>query len=778
MCIIQTDPIVNFTEKINEKKAYQLSCLSNKEIKDIFWDKDELNKKDGSKWDWSSYITNIKKYCKIVTSKKGVIDQSYRYGKLKYDGRLYVNGFGLQSCQNKIRNFLCNDFYLELDIENCYPSLLLYISEKNDISCNPLKDYVDNRNNILEKYNLTKLDIIKVLNSDKNSKKKDNDWYNLFINEIEILKTELKKKINIPNVSNINNPVSASINKMIYDLEGEIVQKIITNIGKKNIGFPLFDAVYIKRDYKININEINKLFNEYKYIKFKIKETQDLDITLPDNLEEENMEYSKVKKEFEKDHFQTLSPPIFWKKIVLADNTTKYVQYNTKDFQLACKEYPILELDDTGKMKKKPIFDKWISDTTRRKYQSIDFMPYGNINNCPEHIFNTFEGFAINKKSVDNDMDMNIDNFTEFISNLVGEHDILKNGGNFKDCPKTNYFIKYIAQMFQFPEKRSDKIIVLKGWTGTGKDTLLKLFRSLMGYKYCDTTGDPTDLFKDFNDILDSKIAVFLNEMEGSDGVKIQEKLKELATREVNKVNSKHEKRVVQQNKLRLFVLSNNDSPVSIQIHDRRYIVFNCGFNLVIKTKNKEQSKYASEFWCKFNDDLKNINWLKKVYSQLMEIDLSDFCCDKSAPVTDEYKLLKQKSSCPIYNFIIELYEKKEFNDFYKIGDLYYINFKTFKNKYCDYLELHNIMPDYKIKEIWLKQKLSICKDTFRPSVRKVIQDGEMKIRREFSEFKFNEMVEFIKDYVLPDDDDNENEEEVLEKCSGCTIDDSDIDSD
>ena len=764
MCLIDTEPIANFVEKINVKKASQISYLTNRELKEYFWDSKELQKSDREKYEWVSYLNNVKKYCKIAVKNKGEIKQTYRYGKLKYDGRLYVSGFGLQNLQSKIRNYLCCDNYIELDIKNCYPSILLYLAEGNEITTTLLKEYVTNRDEILTKYNLCKIDIIKVLNCDKNYKKQGNDWYNLFISEIETLKKELQNKIELPQTSNTKNPLSASINRKIYDIEGNIIQKLIKIIGIKNIGFPLFDAVYVDRDKEIDLSTINESFSQFKYIHFDIKDTIS-DITLPEKLEEAEMEYESVKIKFEESHFQTLNPPVFWKNIRLYDNSMKYVQYNTKDFQLACKEYPILITDEDGKIKKKSIFETWISDPTRRKYQSIDFIPYGIEDICPDHIYNTFEGFAINNKDVDYDMNTDITNFTEYLSNLVGEQDKYLDDPVATNCPKTSYLMKYIAHMFQYPEKLTEKIIVFKGWTGTGKDTLLKVLRNLMGYKYVDTTGDPTDLFKDFNDILESKIAIFLNEMEGSDGIKIQEKLKELATREVNKVNSKHEKKIYQSNKLRLFVLSNNDSPVSIQIHDRRYIVFNCGFGLVVKTKNEVQSKYASDFWCKFNDDLKNINWLKCVYDQLMEIDLSDFCPDKSAPVTSEYKLLKEKSFCPLYDFILEIWETKNFSSFFKKDDLYYIQFKAFKSKYIEYLENNNIVPEYKIKDSWIKQKLAVCNNSFKPSVRKRFKIGDETIRREFAEFKFQDLCDFIDNYITQETD-KENEEVVeLEEC-------------
>jgi len=763
-------PIINFTEKINCSKALTVSKLSNLELKDIFWEKDEINKLSNEKWNWSTYLTSIRRFLKEAINKNGIIKNTYKYGKTNYDGRLYVSGFGLQSLQNKIRNYVCNDFYNELDINNCHPSILLYLCEEHDIYCDTLKNYVLNRDVLLQKHNLTKFDILKALNTDINKNKKNNDFYNLLISELQNIKKLLKDKIELLSTDNKNNPLSSSINKLLLKHEGLIIQQIIKKIGISNIGFPLFDAVYYNKNVSVNLDEMNNIefIKKYKYIKFSIKDTIEAikDFELPSDFDEKK-DYKYIKNLFEKKHFQTLNPHCFWKQITCSDGNKKYIQYSTKDFQLACKEYEIQTINIQGKIIYKSIFEDWIKDKTRRKYETIDFIPYGKTDKSPDYVFNTFEGFEVNKLDIDdiNIEDENIDNFMEYISNLVGEQELYNNKN---ECPKTAYFTKYIAHMFQYPEKQTRKIICLKGWTGTGKDTLLKLIRALMGTKYCDLTSDAYDLFKDFNDILDSKIAIFLNEMEGKDGIKIQEKLKDLATRDYNKVNSKHEKKIQQRNFIRLFVLSNNDAPVNIQIHDRRYVVFNSGFGLVINQSNKSKSEYALNFWTKFNDDLKNKKWLKKVYNQLMEIDLSDFCPDKDAPHTQEYKLMKEKNNCPLYPFICELYENQNLNDFYKDKKLekYYIQFKDFKEKYFEFLDLNNLTPDYKIKDTWIKQKLSNCNNTFKSSVRKQFIINDNKVRKEFCEFDLKNMCNFINDFLIQKDSDDIYEVIDIEKCN------------
>ncbi len=293
MCISNTindNPIIKFTEKINCSKALKVAKLSNSELKDLFWNKDEINKAYNEKWSWTTYLTSIRRFLKIIVSKNGKIENTYKYGKYNYDGRLYVNGFGVQSLQNKIRNYICNDYYNELDISNCHPSLLVYLCEENNIYCDTFKNYVLNRKNLLEKHNLDKFDILKALNTDINYKKKNNDFYNLLIGELDFIKKSLKEKIELPKTDNKKNPLSSSVNKLLLRHEGLIIQEIIKKLGEKNIGFPLFDSVYFDKNISVDINEINELefIKKYKYIKFDIKDTIEAikDFELPEDFDE------------------------------------------------------------------------------------------------------------------------------------------------------------------------------------------------------------------------------------------------------------------------------------------------------------------------------------------------------------------------------------------------------------------------------------------------------------------------------------------------------------
>tara|TARA_R110002153_G_C13309900_1_gene496320 strand:+ start:89 stop:2440 length:2352 start_codon:yes stop_codon:yes gene_type:complete len=737
-----------FTEQINIKKAIALQQLSNAEMKSLFWDKEEVNKMSGENWNYAKYFLNIKKYLKEAISKNGKINKNYKFGKLEGCGRLYVDGgVGIQSLQNKIKNYLCGEYYYDFDIKNAHPSILLHICNKFEINAPNLKEYIVNRQTVLSENDLSKKDILIAINKDKNKNKRDNTFYNSFIKELEKIKPLIKDKINNLDIktNNEDNPLSSIINKYMLRFEGDIIQKAIKFFGK-NADVPMFDGIMINKKFSkevaldFHLESLNDLFkDEFNgLIKFSIKST-DSDIELNLDNDFRVLDYSEVKPKFEKNHFLTIKPFAYWKQNKRADGSFTYNQIKESDFKNACEEYKIIDYNAKGELITPSIFKKWIGDPKKRKYECIDFIPFGKEDTCPSHCFNTFEGFEVNKTS--NYEETNTDNFDELIKNLCNN-----------DEEMNEYLMKYVAHMVQFPNKRTEKIIVLKGWTGTGKDTLFRTLRRMMGTKYVDITESPESLFGNFNDIMDSKLCLFMNELEGVDGIKYQEKLKAVASNIKNKVNGKFEKVVEQNNYCRIFVNSNNDGCVNIQVSDRRYVIIKTGFGLVQNVKEDEQRKKVETFWTSYYNNLNDINWLKSLYNKLMNINLSDFNVKKS-PVGEEKKIMREKNISPIYKYVKDIIDNENYEGFLiktiKKEKLHFIKFKEFTANFREWLEYKNYKSDFKIKDTSIKQKLVNCDNSFLDS-KQIIHEVEGEKKKEkFAVFKMDDMKKFLNNFIF-----------------------------
>ena len=165
-------PIFQYNEKINMKKVNGLlRNYSKKDLRDIFFDS-KAHHKDGNKWKSNDYmnhvIKNLKSNIRNCNSDEDscTIQKKYRYGRNRSGGRMYVEDYGLQRLQSQLKNYLSGEYYVDIDIINCIPSLLYYSFEKNEIFSPYLKDYILNRDEVLFTNSLSKEDIIVIINRD------------------------------------------------------------------------------------------------------------------------------------------------------------------------------------------------------------------------------------------------------------------------------------------------------------------------------------------------------------------------------------------------------------------------------------------------------------------------------------------------------------------------------------------------------------------------------------------------------------------------------------
>ena len=739
-----------FTEQCNMERAVSVLHMSKQELKETFWDKEDFDVAE-EKLGWGVYLTGVKKHMKQVVRAGGEgIERTYRYGKLEGGGRLYVEGGGVQNLQGNMRNYICGQYYYDFDISNCHPCILLHICNQFGLDASCLKQYVENRQDTLSSSDLTKRDILIAINQDKNQNKRDNQFYNSFVFELERNKAQIIKKIEHLGIKTANekNPLSSIVNKYILRFEGDILQTAIQYFGT-SAEVPMFDGVMVNKNFctpeelDTHLETLNGLFADtYQgLIVFKNKST-DSSVELKE-VAVKIVEYDHLKPEFEKSHFITVKPFAYWKKNKEPDGSFSFNQIKENDFKNACEEYQIISFNSRDELTPTSIFKRWMADPTKRKYESIDFLPYGNDDTCPKHVYNTFQGFEVNK--IVNHERVCVANFGELIFNLCNE-----------DATTSEYLMKYVAHMFQHPNKRTEKIIVLKGWTGTGKDTLFRTLRYLMGTKHVGITESPESLFGNFNDIMDSKLGLFMNELEGADGIKYQEKLKAAACNIKNLINVKYEKPVEQNNFCRIFVNSNNDGCVNIKSDDRRYVVINTGFKLVTNVKDGEEKAKAVAFWQKYYNNLNDPNWRRSLYDFLMSMDLTGFNV-KNDPVTAEKAIMREKNISPLHIYLQKMIADGKYYGFsekaIKGESLHLIRWKDFTTKYKLWMEEH-YTPEYKIKDTSIKQKLMNMNNSFTPD-RQIIHmvDGQKK-KEKFACFDMAKANSFLQDFVFTDKED------------------------
>ena len=185
-----------------------------------------------------------------------------RYTQNNNIGRHFAKGaLSLQSLPREIRQTICNDYYIDIDIKNCHPVILCQYAEKNNLSCKQLTKYINNRDYILNKYaeqfNVNKDNIKKsflsILNGGKRFLKLNDNDMPTYIKKYkdEVIKIQqyifenepLYKKLGIINAkkkqdlfkSTSSNELGSTMNIMLCDIENQILHNMIAYLNNKNI---------------------------------------------------------------------------------------------------------------------------------------------------------------------------------------------------------------------------------------------------------------------------------------------------------------------------------------------------------------------------------------------------------------------------------------------------------------------------------------------------------------------------------------------------------------
>lgn len=612
-----------------------------------------------------THINCLLKYLSKAEKQKGVIKTSYKYStKMKDCGRIYVKVFGIQSLKRDVRGFLCSDNYIDYDMINAHPTILLYIAKKyfKDSPHSYLEKYVENRKEILLKYNFTKKDFLVEMNRSKKYDNKNNKFlYNVNI-EIKKLQDLIFNSTIEPFITvskgllKINNKKGGFMNRVICCFEKTILDLVSTSSNDINF----FDGFLSPSNF--DCNDLNDKTKEYG-IKWCIKKhdnsiQKEFDKEFDSTLPEYETPYESMKKEFEKNHFMTESPLQYYTFYNNCLNT-----YCKNDF---CDIVAPYQLEEENKQT--PFFNHWLKDSQRRIYNKVDFIP--DLNSCPENVFNLFKGFKANYIEEKDRVDTSL--YFDLLKLVTGN-----------DQSAFDYVRQYNADMFQNPSKRPEVMIVFRGDKGTGKDLSFSFLREIIGNDYCHDTAEIDEVIGKNNKIgASQKLLCMINELNGSTGFANDSKLKQFMTEQSHTICEKYEKPRTEANYQRIYINFNGLNAINVTSDNRRI--------MLCKTGTKKPKKwYENLALC-----LKDKDFINTLYSQYMDMDLSNFNI-REFPETEALSMAKENNVNAIYKYLHHIiikdeiknilnFDNKIFKD--KSKDIYYFSTTAFIFKFKKYL--------------------------------------------------------------------------------------------
>ena len=285
--------------------------------------------------------------------------------------------------------------------------------------------------------------------------------------------------------------------------------------------------------------------------------------------------------------------------------------------------------------------NKWIGFTHNiRRKDDVDIYP--NSEYCPENIFNLWRPFA---------MELFTEPYTQKITelNFILAHILIlcNHAKNVYD-----YFIKWIAQMIQYPHIKTIMPTFISG-EGSGKGTLFKLFEKMLGNeKVFETTNPTRDVWGDFNGMMCNCFLVNLNELSKKDTTEADGKIKGLITDNTLAINQKGVPQFKIKSYHRFITTTNKEEPINSSKGDRR--------NLIIRSSDEKKGDYL--YFDTIHKYIEDNDVIRTCYDYFKNIEGMDKFKDIPIPQTEYQTNLKELSKSPIEQWL-ESFTREHINE-------------------------------------------------------------------------------------------------------------------
>lgn len=589
-------------------------------------------------------------------------------------GRFYPVGVGLQSFRWDIRGPLTAKYYWDIDFENCHSHLALKFAKEYGTAHTALQEYCDRRDECLKLVSddrgRAKTAFLKVLyggditlyreefEDNAGVSKPEGDE---FLKRLEI-ETRALAEFMWNRYAPLHKTKSGKENKAIEKrpnkhavlmslvLQTEeskclmALDQFFTSIGR-TVGLLIHDGATIEKEAG-ELEFPPSLLKEasmavYQMTGYKLRLTNKPIKNTYEAPRASPNEYATMKRDFERNNFivgatlHCISSDGFREQYTLSDASHikfAHLQINVMD-------------EKTLKLVKKPFIPEWVKDAERRYYERIDFIP--NRRDCPETVYNLFTGFAVEEEQreelADNGPILDAERDALIAPFLL--HCSVLCGGD------ATYFLRWLAQLFQFPAVKSNVGLLFRDMGGllhegggTGKNVMADFVGSLMGDKYYLTVNDNSTLYADFNSLFEGKLLVFIEEADGKDNHKNNDKLKSKITQKTTTINKKNQAQYVVANHTRYMGASNGRNPIPTRDGQTRWAFWDVAttyrgdrayFQTLVKATKDRRSRVA-------------------FYEYLMRLDTWQTPIEFSinVPITKAFVDMRQMNAPPILKWL------------------------------------------------------------------------------------------------------------------------------
>ena len=277
----------------------------------------------------------------------------------------------------------------------------------------------------------------------------------------------------------------------------------------------------------------------------------------------------------------------------------------------------------------------WLRDAHKRDYALMDFYP----ENCPDQVFNTWRGYAVEGIDPSLGAKGSEDMFVELVTVLTG------------DCPK--YALDYYALLFQHPGRKPRTCLVYRGKPGCGKGMHLTSFDILMGSDlYFETNKAQQDVFGPHAQAFDCTKLVAMNESSMKYNITNKDTLLSLISDEKGvQINPKNINVYEVRNLAGTIMMSNDKVVVYVDQDDRRFVIF----------ETNEKYRNDQVFFAAYEKYMLKPENQRAIYDFLMKRDISKVDWVKDRPRTKAYIEMVSSNLSPCLKWFAEFIDNYPF---------------------------------------------------------------------------------------------------------------------
>ena len=662
----------------------------------------------------------------IATSYRRCCYKQKDYEGLFY-GRYYTYPGCIQSIKGTFRNLILDGSLIEVDITNCFPSLLIQEGRRLGIELVAIEDYVTNRERILDAvaahHHTTRKEAKEMfvpLMFGRQLKAADDNHQSLmsFYEDITKIKKALKEDVaewdvyvKVAANKNKPRPDDTALAYHLQTIEANIMMDVIKYLGEKKfrINALVHDGVYIKnKGVMPDLNEISKMVKDKHGfdLEFKVKSTEateedkrfyvELQKHLPDDSDLiDAIDGYEITNRIDPTFFHNveraltnLGDGVFTEYIrgnpeivPIVDRVADYVKgkfyimmnngshfyvhvdRNAFDEVVSKEEHAVAGLKNT-------FFWKQTSYNKTKESWLETLMALNKMDMKYGYCYGSSNSSYIDlyrrpeiAERVPQRVDKEVD-FSPFVK-------VIDNLTGHDEEAKV-YLLKLIAFMFQRKSERPDVITVIYGSEGAGKGLIFQdlLGRRMFGEHDFYKAGNERQINGTFaGQMLEGKRMIVLEEVSHASNHALNNELKEAVTQKSMEVNRKFKPQYTTTDRSCYFAFSNSNRP--LDLGKRRVFAL---------TPSRSLTHEEIDNMLSFMKDDGNI---RALYDFFMDMDIEGWIPSRNIPDTQAKERLYRMNN-PLLDFVEDMVAQQGWRHRFKEGRTK-IHYISFRDKLRDY---------------------------------------------------------------------------------------------